>query len=115
MCVVRQFPFRIGRAPDNGLALDEPGVWDCHLNLDFQKQEGFILRSAKDAITAVNDEPTNASRLRNGDRITLGSVKIQFWLAPPRQRGLQLRETSVWLILILVTAFQFFLIYHLLK
>jgi len=47
--------------------------------------------------------------------ISFGSIKIQFWLAAPRQCGLQLKELSVWLLLAAVTAFQFFLIYRLLK
>jgi pSer/pThr/pTyr-binding forkhead associated (FHA) protein len=92
--VVRRFPFRIGRAPDNDLRLEAPGVWDNHLTLEFQKPEGFVLRAAPDAF---------------------GSAKIQFWLAAPLQRGLRLRELSVWALLVAVTAFQFVLIYRLLK
>ena len=32
--VVRRFPFRIGRAPENELKLDDDGVWDQHLALE---------------------------------------------------------------------------------
>jgi pSer/pThr/pTyr-binding forkhead associated (FHA) protein len=113
--VVRRFPFCIGRAPENDLRLEAPGVWDRHLTLKFEKAEGFVLNTAPDAFAAVNEQPLTAARLRNGDIISFGSAKIQFWLAAPRQRGLHLRELSVWALLVAVTAFQFALIYRLLK
>ena len=113
--VVRRFPFYIGRTAENDLRLEALGVWDRHLTLEFQKSEGFTLRTAPEAFAAVNGQPLAAARLRNGDIISFGSAKIQFWLAAPRQRGLHLRELSVWLLLTAVTAFQFILIYRLLK
>jgi pSer/pThr/pTyr-binding forkhead associated (FHA) protein len=113
--VVRCFPFRIGRAVENDLILDEPGVWDRHLTLEFQKKEGFILNTAPETFAAINDESQTSTRLHNGDIVSFGSAKIQFWLAAPRQRGLLFRELCVWLLLIAVTAFQFALIYRLLK
>jgi len=113
--VVRRFPFRIGRAAENDLILDEPGVWDRHLTLEFQKKEGFLLQTAPETFAAINDESQTSARLRNGDLIAFGSAKIQFWLAAPRQRSLLLHELGVWLLLTAVTAFQFALIYRLLK
>ena len=114
--VVRHFPFRVGRAQKNDLMLDESGVWDNHLTLDFEKSEGIVLHTGADAFAAINDEhQTTSARLRNGDIISLGSSKIQFWLAAPRQRGLHLRELFVWFLLAAVTACQFGLIYQLLK
>jgi len=114
--VVRHFPFHVGRAQKNDLILDEPGVWDTHLTLEFQKPDSFVLHTAADAFAAINDEhQTTSARLRNGDIISFGSAKIQFWLAAPRQRGLRLCELLVWFILAAVTAFQFALIYQLLK
>ena len=113
--VVRRFPFRIGRAAGNDLVLDDPGVWDNHLTLELQKNEGFTLHTAPETFAAINDQRQTSARLRNGDRISFGSAKIQFWLAAPRQRGLRLRELAVWLIIAAVTAFQFVLIYWLLK
>lgn len=113
--VVRRFPFRIGRAAENDLILDEPGVWDSHLTLQFQKKEGFFLQTATETFAAINNESQTLARLRNGDLISFGSAKIQFWLAAPRQRGLGIRELCIWLLLIAVTAFQFGLIYRLLR
>lgn len=113
--VVRRFPFQVGRAADNNLVLDEPGVWDRHLTVEFEKNEGFLLQTADGAFTAINEEQQSSARLRNGDVISFGSAKIQFWLSPPRQRGLQVRELFVWFLLAAVTAFQIGLIYRLLK
>jgi pSer/pThr/pTyr-binding forkhead associated (FHA) protein len=113
--LVRRFPFRIGRAPENDLRLEAPGVWDHHLTLEFQKSEGFVLHTAPDAFAAINEEQKQSARLRNGDIISFGSAKIQFWLDAPRQRGLHLRELAVWLLLLAVTVFQFVLIYRLIR
>jgi pSer/pThr/pTyr-binding forkhead associated (FHA) protein len=112
--VVRHFPFRVGRAPDNDLQLDDDGVWDRHLALGLQSG-GFNLVLAPGALIAVNDEPFQNQTLRNGDVITLGSAKLQFWLAATRQRGLRFREYFVWALIILVTLGQFVLIYWLLQ
>src|SRR5579859_7052113 len=96
--IVRHFPFHIGRLPENHLHLDEPGVWDHHLTLEFQKKDGYFLSAAPDAFTAVNDHPQTATRLGNSDIITFGSAKIRFWLAPAHQRTLHMRELAVWLL-----------------
>jgi pSer/pThr/pTyr-binding forkhead associated (FHA) protein len=113
--VVRHFPFRIGRTSDNDLVLNEPGVWDHHLTLGFQKDEGFLLKADENAFAVINEEQQISARLRNGDVISFGSAKIQFWLSPPRQRGLQIRELFIWILLAAVTACQMTLISRLLK
>jgi pSer/pThr/pTyr-binding forkhead associated (FHA) protein len=112
---VRRFPFRIGRAPGNDLQLDDDGVWNQHLVLEFQKKENFNLTTAPEALTTVNGTPVQNTVLRNGDIIALGSARLQFWLAAARQRGLRFREGFVWALLIFVTLGQFILIYRLLR
>lgn len=112
--VVRRFPFRIGRAGGNGLHLDDDGVWDQHLTLEFRRREGFQLVAAQNALVMVNHQPVQATFLQNGDVITLGSAKLQFWLAAARYRGLRSREGFVWALLLAVTLGQFALIYWLL-
>lgn len=113
--VASRFPFHIGRAAQNDMPLEDDGVWDQHLTLNFQKKEGFHLVAASDAIAAVNGKQVEDTILRNGDIITLGSAKIQFWLAPAPQRSLRLRENFIWALLILVTAGQFALLYFFLR
>lgn len=104
--VVRRFPFHIGRAPDNDLSLNADGVWNYHFMVDFKPGEGFTFQTFDEAFATVNDQPQSATRLRNGDIISFGSAKIQFWLAPAGQRGLRLRELFVWTLLTAVTASQ---------
>lgn len=106
-----RFPFRIGRASQNDLPLDDDGVWDEHIALEFCRKEGFRLAAAPEAIATVNSKPAGDALLRNGDIITLGSAKVQFWIAPARQRGLSLRENFVWALLGLVAFGELVLIY----
>ncbi len=76
--------------------LEDDGVWDRHLTLEFQPQSGFNLATAANALATVNGESVQNKILRNGDTITAGSVKIQFWLAAARQGSLIARESFVW-------------------
>ncbi|HTR42766.1 MAG TPA: FHA domain-containing protein [Pseudomonadales bacterium] len=109
------FPFCIGRAPQNDLTLEDDGVWDQHLTLEFVEKTGFQLSTTANAISAVNGKPVDKAMLRNGDVITLGSAKIQFWLAPAPQRGLWLRENFVWALLVIITVAQFIMLFTLLR
>jgi pSer/pThr/pTyr-binding forkhead associated (FHA) protein len=111
--VVRHFPFCVGRAAENDLCLSDDGIWDYHFMLEFQKNEGFMFQTFEEAFATVNDQPQKTGRLRNGDVISFGSAKIQFWLAAPRQRGLRFREWLVWALLAAITAAQIALIYWL--
>ena len=113
--VVRRFPFCIGRDSGNDLQLDDDGTWHQHLTLEFHRREGFKLATAQNALVMVNHQPVQSAVLRNGDVITLGSVKLRFWLAAARQRGLRLRENFVWLLLGAVVLGQFVLIYRLIR
>jgi len=113
--VVRRFPFRIGRAGGNDLQLNDDGMWDQHLTLEFHRREGFKLAAAQNALIMVNNQPVQTALLRNGDIVTLGSAKFQFWLATARQRGLRLRERFVWVLLAAVVLCQFVLLYRLIR
>jgi pSer/pThr/pTyr-binding forkhead associated (FHA) protein len=113
--VARRFPFGVGRAAENELQLEDDGVWDRHLTLEFQKQEGFRLTTSANALATVNGEPVQDAILRNGDTITIGSAKLQFWLAAARQRGLRGRELFVWTLIVAVTAAQIVLVYWLIR
>ena len=107
------FPFRIGRAHGNDLQLDDDGVWDQHSTLEFNPRQGIILAAAPNALVTVNSQPVQTTPLRNGDVITLGAAKLQFWLTAVRQRSLCFREGLFWAILALVVSCEFFLIYQL--
>ncbi len=113
---VRHFPFRVGRVAQNDLQVEDDGVWDLHLTLELNHENKRItLAVASNAFVAVNNHAVQSAPLRNGDVISFGSVKMQFWLAAVKQRGLRLRELFVWMLLIFVTTGQFILIYRLIR
>src|SRR5476649_1200026 len=109
--VARHFPFRIGRDVQNDLQLEDDGVWDQHLVLEFHKQEGFKLSTSTNALVTVNSDSVQNIILRNGDTITIGSARLQFWLAAAQQSGLRFSENFVWALLVFVTLGQFILLY----
>ena len=111
--IVRRFPFDVGRSPYNHLQLDEAGVWEKHLVMDWVNAVELVVRAGPGALLAVNQQPVVEAVLRNGDVLSVGSVKLQFWLASTRQRGLKLREAMVWGLLMVVTLGQLALIYWL--
>ena len=113
--VARRFPVRIGRSPESDLRVEDPGVWDQHLKLDLRRGEGFVLTTQGDALAAVNAQRVEQAVLRNGDTIELGAVKLQFWLAETRQRGLRLREWLTWIALGVICFSQIALIYFVLN
>ena len=113
--VARRFPFHVGRAPGNELQLEDDGVWDQHLTLEFNPQSGFTLITKAGALVTVNGEPVKDTTLRNGDTLTIGSVKLQLWLAAATQGSLRIRENFVWILIALVTLGQFVLVYWLIR
>ncbi|MBI5774353.1 MAG: FHA domain-containing protein [Verrucomicrobia bacterium] len=96
---VENFPCLIGRAGGAQLQLDDPGVWEKHLELDLKFPDGFELRLLGGALATVNGEAFQSRRLRNGDVIELGGARLQFWLGEVAQPGLRGRENLVWLAL----------------
>ena len=113
--LARRFPVHIGRSAAADLQLEEGGVWDQHLKLDFGAGEGFILSTQPDALASVNGQAVQRALLRNGDVIEIGSIKMQFWLGEVRQGGLGFREGLTWAGIAIVTLAQVGLIYWLLR
>jgi len=113
--VVRRFPVQIGRSPKAELQLEDDGVWNEHLRLDFNPDQGFVLRTQENALAAVNATPFQETVLRNGDLIQIGSSKIQFWLSETRQVALGWREWLLWSGIAIVSMGQIVLVYLLLK
>ena len=115
VAVTRRFPFIVGRASTAHLRLEEEGIWDRHLELNLHVPEGFVLTVASEARATLNDEPIQQSRLRNGDLVGVGPVRIRFWLSEVRQAGLRTREFLTWAALAALCAGQVALIYGLLR
>ncbi|HWH72364.1 MAG TPA: FHA domain-containing protein [Candidatus Sulfotelmatobacter sp.] len=112
--VARRFPVRIGRTPATDFQLEDDGVWDQHLQLDFRPREGFLLTAQPQALARVNGQPVEQRLLRNGDTIEIGSARLQFWLSDTRQGSLRLREWITWFAIAAISLAQVALIYWLL-
>ena len=96
-CVVRRFPFRVGRVATSDLILHEEGVWDEHAEIRLQWPD-IVVSALPGTIVSVNGEPVTEVVLSSGDVIDLGAVKLRFGLSPSQQKSLTGRETFVWLI-----------------
>lgn len=107
---VRRFPIRIGRRPESDLALEDPGVWDDHVEIGYDNLSGFYMAPLSAGAVIVNGEPVESATLKNGDRLTLGGAEVQFWLAPPRQKRFQLIEVLLGIALLGLLAAEIFLI-----
>ncbi|MHB8522005.1 MAG: FHA domain-containing protein [Limisphaerales bacterium] len=113
VALARRFPWRIGRAPDADLRLEEDGIWERHLELTLHHPEGFRLSLKSEALATINGRPIQETTLHNGDLIELGPVKIRFWLSEPRQHSLRPRECFTWLLLAGLSVAQIALVYWL--
>jgi hypothetical protein len=113
--VVRRFPFLVGRGAQAQLRLEDAGVWDRHLQIDFRRGEGFTFQAESTALTLVNGVAAESGIVRNGDLIELGSVQMRFWLAKSEQRSLRLREALTWASLFVLFGAQIALICWLLR
>jgi hypothetical protein len=112
--VARRFPVRIGRSAAADLRLEEEGVWDQHLQLDFKRAEGIVLSALPNTLVTVNGQPVHHTVLRNGDSIDIGSLRMRFWLGETRQVGLRFREGLTWAGIAAICLGQVGLIYWLL-
>ena len=112
--VARRFPVRIGRSAAADLQLEADGVWDEHLQLDFNPAEGIALSAQPNALASVNGQSVSQTVLRNGYVIEIGSLRMQFWLSETRQAGLRFREGLTWAGIAAISLGQVGLIYWLL-
>jgi len=92
-------PIRLGRRRGLEVVLIDPGVWDDHAEISATPEGWFRVRAAGQAHLSVNDHPVTEHRLRTGDVLGIGSVKVQFELRRPLQVSLGLRETAVWILI----------------
>ncbi|MCL5095937.1 MAG: FHA domain-containing protein [Candidatus Omnitrophica bacterium] len=113
--VARRFPCRIGRENGAELQLDDPGVWDRHLELDLNPSEGFVLAVLGNALATLNGHDFQRAVLHNGDLIQIGSAKMTFRLSETRQRDLQWREGLTWFFIAGLSLCQIALVYWLIR
>jgi pSer/pThr/pTyr-binding forkhead associated (FHA) protein len=113
--VARHFPVRIGRSSGADLQIEEPGVWDQHLQLDFNPAQGIVLSAQLNALASINGQAVRQAVLHNGDAIDIGSLRLQFWLSETHQSDLRLREAFTWVAITVISLGQVGLIYWLLR
>lgn len=110
-----ELPCTVGRAADATVRLEEPGIWERHLQIELTGDHTFVLKVLPQARATLNSVPVAEAQLKSGDLIAAGSVKMRFWLSPTRQRTSQWREHATWAGLILLCAGQIALVYLLLR
>lgn len=115
VCVARRFPFRVGRNADADLVSDEPGVWENHLDFQFLPGQGIQATAHGEALMTLNAERLASARLRNGDVIEIGGLKLRFWLSDVALVSHRLREIFTWIGLALLFVFQLAIIYWLVR
>lgn len=110
---LKRFPISVGRSAACSVALSDPGVFEKHFEILFLP-EGYTLQASPHAVVTVNDARAETALLRNGDVISAGYPKLQFWLGAMSQRGLRLRESLAWLLVLGVAAAQIYVFVRLL-
>jgi pSer/pThr/pTyr-binding forkhead associated (FHA) protein len=93
---VNRYPFRIGRDASDHLRLEAPGVWGGHCTLELRAAAGIHLTGNPQAVTVINGQPVRETRLRNGDIIELGNVRLLASIGPAPQRSFRRLEALVW-------------------
>jgi pSer/pThr/pTyr-binding forkhead associated (FHA) protein len=99
-------PLIIGRSRSSGLCLSEPGVWDSHARIACAEDGRLHQTAMGEGGVSIDSKPVRDAVLRSGDRIVLGSVTLEFRIAPARQPGLQGPERLLWSILVVAALFQ---------
>ena len=99
-------PLTIGRAPSSGLCLPEPGVWESHARIECATDGRLHLTAMGEGGVSIDSKSVRDAVLRSGDRIVLGSVTLEFRLAPACQLGLQGPERLLWSMLVAAVLLQ---------
>jgi pSer/pThr/pTyr-binding forkhead associated (FHA) protein len=109
--IASRFPWLIGRSTTAQLRLEDPGVWERHLEVNLNEPDGFSVSLLPGALATLNGTSFQQARLRNGDLLEVGSVQLQFWLSEVPQKGLRWREALTWLALGVLCLVQILLVY----
>ncbi len=110
---IRSLPFRVGRAAENDMILEEKGVRALHVEF-IREGNACLLKCQESASMILNGQTSTEAVLRNGDYIEIGSVKLRFDLAPVVLLDLRGREMVVWAFVVAVFLVQFWVVYRLL-
>jgi hypothetical protein len=76
--IIRRPVISIGRALDNDVIIDSAEVSRHHARIEVRDGQYEIIDLGSTNGTAVNGRPANQTRLSHGDRITFGTVAMDF-------------------------------------
>ena len=96
----------IGRSPRADLSLAEPGVWDLHAEVCQGPDHCFHLKALGEGTVTLGSVAVREAILRQGVPMQLGTLTLEFWLAPSRQSGLRVQEIALWLLIALMVSLQ---------
>jgi pSer/pThr/pTyr-binding forkhead associated (FHA) protein len=86
----------LGRATDNKICIDEQNVSRYHAEIEFFDDSFWLTDLKSSNGTFINDEPvTSTVQLKNGDRINLGGVELEFYLDDELQKNQQRSEENI--------------------
>jgi len=107
---ITRFPFSFGRS-EADCVFREPGVWDRHFLVTGGDGRRFgIQRAQADAQLQVDGATAIEASLRNGSMVTCGSVRIEFRIAPARQRSQRFFGALSWMTVIFVVLLEVLLV-----
>ena len=93
------FPFTIGRSAQASLQLVAPGVFEDHLRLELDPDDGVVVQVGAGALATVGGESFQRRRLRQGEEVSIGAFELRLLLSPPARRSLRFWEIILWLML----------------
>lgn len=106
---IDRIPFSVG-SQDADWMPGGYGVWAKHLIIDQDSDRRFILVPQPPASVMLEGKPVEEpTRLRNGDWMELGSLRLQFRLTATRQKSLRSLELMTWAGLITLAGVQLWL------
>jgi hypothetical protein len=76
--IIRRPVITIGRALDNDVIIDSAEVSRHHARIEVRGSEYYIIDLDSTNGTAVNGRPASNTRLNHGDKLTFGTVAVEF-------------------------------------
>jgi len=115
LCSLDHFPCVIGRSSRADICLEDPGIWEKHVELRLDSSRSFLFSAFPETLVAVNGHALREGAMRNGDVVEIGAVRLQFFLRETTQKALALREGLTWVSLGVLAVAQAWLIIWLLQ
>lgn len=97
---VQRLPATLGRSSGCDLQVEAPGVWDQHLRFHWERSRGICVTALGRAGLLVNDQPVSEARLRNGDVIAIGALRLRFSLSPVHPQRLWVASGLSWFLIL---------------